>query len=214
MPPDRPNKQQVVPRSRAVEVIERAQEDALAQLRQSGVPEAQVLRVMQRITSLCVQTLRELDLAYRQFEEIVAEDGRSEANQTWLNNKAAALLLQTESAIATLVGEAIAQTIHDHKTQPPPVEPVIEVQRAQPAPPARSPVLLALFRHLVWVAGVSASLLFSFQGSGSIVWAGIGLLIPFLLWVRLRSAWWALIFPLIALGLEAWVLYWLSVVEG
>jgi hypothetical protein len=32
--------------------------------------------------------------------------------------------------------------------------------------------------------------------------------------VRLHSAWWALIFPLIALGLEAWVLYWLSIVEG
>jgi hypothetical protein len=74
--------------------------------------------------------------------------------------------------------------------------------------------LLALLRHLVWAAGMAASLVFSYQGSGSIVWAGIGLLIPFLLWVRLHSAWWALIFPLIALGLEAWVLYWLYVVEG
>jgi hypothetical protein len=214
MPSDRPNKQDVMPKRRVVDLIECSQEDAMRKLRQSGVPEAQVLRVMQRITSLCLQTLRELDLTYQQFKEIVSEDGRSEANQTWLNNKAVAMLLQVESAIATLVAEAIAQTIRDHKTQPPPPEPVIEVQRAQPAPPARSPVLLALFRHLVWVAGMAASLVFSYQGSGSIVWAGIGLLIPFLLWVRLRSAWWALIFPLIALAGEAWVLYWLSVVEG
>jgi hypothetical protein len=109
MPSDHPNKHEVVPKSRMVEVIERTQEDAMRKLRQSGVPEVQVLRVMQRITSLCLQTLRELDLTYRQFEEIVAEDGRSEANQTWLNNKAVALLLQTESAIATLVAEAIAR---------------------------------------------------------------------------------------------------------
>jgi hypothetical protein len=84
----------------------------------------------------------------------------------------------------------------------------------QPAPPARLPGLPAVIRLLVWVASMVASLVFSHQGSGSIVWAGIGLLIPFLLWVWLHSAWWALIFPLIALGLEAWVLYWLSIVEG
>jgi hypothetical protein len=214
MPPDHPNKQDVVSKRRVVDFIERTQEDAMHKLRQSGVPDVHVLRVMQRITSLCLQTLRELDLTYQQFEETVAEDGRSEANQTWLNNKAVALLLQVESAIATLVAEAIAQTLRDHKTQPPPPEPVIEVQRAQPAPPVWWPVLLALLRHLVWGAGMAASLVFSYQGSGSIVWAGIGLLIPFLLWVRLRSAWWALIFPLIALGFEAWVFYWLSVVEG
>jgi hypothetical protein len=207
MPSDRPNKQEVVSKRRMVEVIERTQEDAMRKLRQSGVPEVQVLRVMQRITSLSLQTLRELDLTYQQFEEIVAEDGRSEANQTWLNNKAVALLLQVESAIATLVAEAIAQAIRDHKTQPPPTEPVIEVPRMQPAPPARLPGLPAVIRLLVWVAGMAASLVFSYQGSGSIVWAGIGLLIPFLLWVRLHSAWWALIFPVIALGLEAWVLY-------
>jgi hypothetical protein len=88
MPSDRPNKHEVVPKRRMVEVIERTQEDAMSKLRQSGVPEVQVLRVMQRITSLCLQTLRELDLTYQQFEETVAEDGRSEANQTWLNNKA------------------------------------------------------------------------------------------------------------------------------
>jgi hypothetical protein len=214
MPTDHPNKQDVMPKRRVVDLIERTQEDAMCKLRQSGIPEVHVLLVMQRITSLCLQTLQELDLTYRQFEEIVAEGGRSEANQTWLNNKAAAMLLQVESAIATLVAEAIATTLHDHKTQPPPPEPVIEVQRARPAPPVWWPVFLALLRHLVWVAGMAASLVFSYQGSGSIVWAGIVLLFPFLLWVRLRSAWWALIFPVIALGLEAWVLYWLSVVEG
>jgi hypothetical protein len=211
MPLDHPNKHEVVPKSRMVEVIERTQEDAMRKLRQAGVPEAHVLHVIQRISVLCLQTLRELDRLYQQFEEIVMEAGRSEANQEWLNNKAVALLLQTESAIATLVAEAIDQAIRDYKTKPPPAEPVIEVQRAQPAPPARWPGLL---RHLVWAAGMVASLVFSHQGSGSIVWAGIGLLIPFLIWVRFGSAWWALIFPVIALGLEAWVLYWLYVVEG
>jgi hypothetical protein len=124
------------------------------------------------------------------------------------------MLLQVESAIATLVAEAITTAIHDHKTQPPPTEPMIEVPRMQPAPPARLPGLPAVIRLLVWVAGRAASLVFSYQSSGSIIWAGIGLLIPFLLWVRLHSAWWALIFHGIALAGEAWVLYWLYVVEG
>jgi hypothetical protein len=202
-----------IAKSNVVEVIERHQQDAFRQLRHAGVPEVQALLVMQRISSFCLQTLRELDLIYRQFEELTAEDGRSEPHQLWLLDKAGALLLQCEAGIAAIVAEAIRQATQDLKNQPP--QQVIEpVMRPQQAPSARLPGLPAVIWLLVWVAGMVASLVFSYQGSGSIIWAGIGLLIPFLLWVRFGSAWWALIFPVIALGLEAWVLYWLYVVEG
>jgi hypothetical protein len=214
MPLDRPKKQQVVPRSRVAEVIERAQEDARRTLRQAGVPEQQALAVMERIVSFSLSVFTVLDEAYRAFEEQIEEEGRSEAHQDNAAEKGAALLLQLESAIAAIAAEAIGKAIHDWKNQPRPPEPVIEVTRVTPSPPARLPGLPAVLRLLVWVAGMAASLLFSYQSSGSIVWAGIGLLIPFLLWVRLHSAWWALIFPVIALAGEAWVLYWLSVVEG
>jgi hypothetical protein len=56
--------------------------------------------------------------------------------------------------------------------------------------------------------------LLSYQGSGSIIWAGIGVLIPFVLWLMCGRRWWGLLFPLVGLGLEAGVLYWLYVVEG
>jgi hypothetical protein len=207
MPSDRSNKHEVMPKRRVVDLIERTQEDAMRKLRQSGVPDVQVLRVMQRITSLCLQTLRELDLTYQQFEEIVAEDGRSEANQTWLNNKATAMLLQVESAIATLVAETIAQAIHDHKTQPPPAEPVIEVQRAQPAPPVRQHGLLAAIKLLLWLClwlcAFPASLLLGYQLTGSEWWQllfPLGLLV---VWILFRFSWWGLIFPVTILSTEA-----------
>jgi hypothetical protein len=136
MPTDHPNKQGVVPKRRAVAVIECAQEDALRQLRQAGVPETIALAVMERISSFGVQTLRELDLLYQQFEEIVMEDGRTAAHQDWFDNKAAALLLQLESAIATLVAEAIRQATDELKRKPPPAGDVIEpAVRSQPLPP-------------------------------------------------------------------------------
>jgi hypothetical protein len=203
MPPDHPNKQDVVSKRRVVDFIERTQEDAMHKLRQSGVPDVHVLRVMQRITSLCLQTLRELDLTYRQFEEIVSEGGRSEANQTWLNNKATALLLQVESAIATLVAETIAQTIRDHNTQPPPVEPMIEVHRAQPAPPVRQQGLLAAIKLLLWLCAFPASLLLGYQLTGSEWWQllfPLGLLV---VWILFRFSWWGLIFPVTILSTEA-----------
>jgi hypothetical protein len=209
MPLDRPNKHEVMPKRRMVDLIERTQEEALAQLRQSGLPEAQVLRVMQRITSLSLQTLRELDLTYRQFEEIVAEDGRSEANQTWLNNKATALLLQVESAIATLVAETIAQTIHDHKTQPPPPEPVIEVPRAQPEQPVRQHGLLAAIKFLLWLCAFPASLLLGYQLTGSEWWQLLFPLGHLVVWILFRFSWWGLIFPVTILSTEA-LLYLLT----
>jgi hypothetical protein len=204
-----------IAKSNVVEVIERHQQDAFRQLRHAGVPEAQALLVMQRISSFCLHTLRELDLLYRQFEELTAEDGRSEPHQLWLLDKAGALLLQCEAGIAALVAEAIRQATQDLKNQP--TGDVIEPARAPavpPAPPDWLRFLLATLRHLVWVGGMAASLIFSYQASGTLLWAGIGLLIPFLLWYRLERFWLALIFPLIALGAEAWVLYWLYIVEG
>jgi hypothetical protein len=215
MPPDLPNNQQRSPRHRAVAVITRAQEDAMRQFRQAGVPETIALAVMQRISSFGVQTLRELDALYRQFDDIVAEDGRTAAHQEWVDNKAAALLLQLESVIATLVAEVLRQATDELKTEPPPAGQVIEPAVAsQPPPPAGVPFLPALLMHCIWVAGMAASLLFAYQASGMLFWAGIGLMIPFLLWYRWGSAWWSLLFPLTALGAEAWVLFWLYIVEG
>ena len=135
MAPVLPNNQQRNPRHRVVAVMTRAQEDAMRRLRQAGVPETSALMVMQRISSFGVQTLRELDALYRQFNDIVAEDGRNAAHQEWVDNKAAALLLQLESAIATLVAEAIRQATDELKTQPPPAGQVIEPAVASQLPP-------------------------------------------------------------------------------
>jgi hypothetical protein len=203
MPTNRP----AIPKNNVIEVIERHQQDAFRQLQQAGVPEVQALLVAQRISSFCLQILRQLDLLYREFEELVAVDGRSEPHQLWLLDKAGALLLQSEAGIAAIVAEAIRQATQDLKNQPPPPQQVIEpVMRPQQAPSGWPHFLLATLRHLVWVGGMAASLIFSYQASGSLLWAGIGLLIPFLLWYRLERFWLALIFPLIALGSEAWVL--------
>jgi hypothetical protein len=73
MPPDIPKNRQAISRSRAVEVIERTQEDALRQLRRNGVPEAYALKVMARINALCLQTLQELDVFYLAFEELIGK---------------------------------------------------------------------------------------------------------------------------------------------
>jgi hypothetical protein len=202
MPPDRPSKQQVVSRSRAVAVIERAQEDARQTLRQAGVPEQQALAVMERIVSFSLSVFTVLDEAYRAYDEqLEREEGRSEAHQDWLEEKAAALLLSAESGIAALVAEAIRQAIDDWKTQPPPPEPVIEVTRVQQPPPARLAGLPAALRLLVWVAGMAGFLLAVWQSSGSFVGAGIGLLLLCVLWYLLHAKWWGLLFPISAAGL-------------
>ena len=57
MPPQLPNNQQRNPRHRVVAVMTAAQEDAMAQLRRAGIPETHALLVIQRISSLCLQTL-------------------------------------------------------------------------------------------------------------------------------------------------------------
>jgi hypothetical protein len=70
---------------------------------------------------------------YVAFEELVGKDGRSEAHQDWLNDKAVALLTAVEAGIAGLVADAIRKARDDyqkHLSQP---KEVITV----PAPPRR-----------------------------------------------------------------------------
>jgi hypothetical protein len=67
---------------------------------------------------------------------------------------------------------------------------------------------------LLWMSGIAASTLFSWHASGSIIWAGIGFLVPLLLWGKVGNVRWALLFPLIGMGLEAWVICWHFIVEG
>jgi hypothetical protein len=185
-----------IAKNNVVEVIERHQQDAFRKLRHAGVPEAQALLVMQRISSFCLQTLRELDLLYRQFEELVAEDGRSEPHQLWLLDKAGALLLQSEAGIAAIVAEAIRQATQDLKNQPPPPQQVIEPPvRARPAPPEWLLSLLATLRLLVWVAGLYPAVHLAWFFTLSDIWMWVGPLLLFGFWVRWGGSWWALILP-------------------
>jgi hypothetical protein len=212
MPPQLPNNQQQTPRHRVVAVMTRAQEDALHQLRRDGVSEGYALAVMQRISTLCLQTLRELDDLYREFEELLAAD-RSEAHQEWFETKAGGMLLTLEAFIAAVVTEASNKAkadYHDALSQP---REVLSV-RPPPSRPGWQHVLQTTGTLLLWVAGMLSGLVLAWQTSGSSVVAGLGFLAAFILWLMCGRHWWGLIFPLIGLGLEAWVLYWLYVVEG
>jgi hypothetical protein len=214
MPPHLPYNQQQTPRHRMVAVVTRAQEDALHQLRRDGVPEALALAVMQRISALCLQTLRELDHVYREFEDLLAADpDRSQAGQEWLETKAGGLLLSLEALIAALVAEALKQAKEDYLRQlsQPRDVPTVPARQSRPAWVS---FLLAMTNLFVWVAGMVAAGVFAYQCSGLLLWAGIGFLVPFVLWLKLGGRWWGLIFPLLGLGMEAWLLYWLAVVEG
>jgi hypothetical protein len=168
MPPELPDNQQRNPRHPVVEVITRAQEDALRQLREAGIPETQALLVMQRIAPFSLHTLRELDVIYVAFEELVGKAGRSAAHQAWLNDKAAALLTAVEAGNAGLVADAIRQARDDyqkHLSQP---KDVITV----PAPPRREA------QHprnpwLLWLVGLGAWFLFWPLVSVSLSWTVI-----------------------------------------
>jgi hypothetical protein len=92
--------------------------------------------------------VRELDEIYRQFDEIVAEDGRSEYHFRWLHDKATALLLQVESGFAEIVASAIRQAIHDLQHPPSPPQDVLSVP-ATPSRPAWLAFLLTAPRLLV-----------------------------------------------------------------
>jgi hypothetical protein len=208
MPLDLPKNRQAISRSRAVEVIERTQEDALRKLRQSGLPEQQALMVMQRISSFCLRTLRELDAMYRQFEELVElEPGRSEAHQRWLKDKSAALLLQCEAGLAEIVATTIRQAIHDYQHPPSPPQDVLSVP-AKPSRPAWLAFLLTAPRFLVWLAGMAAWLLMGWQATGgSVFQTALAMLFPLVLWRFVGSSWWAVILPLGAVGLLYWLLF-------
>jgi hypothetical protein len=135
MPPELPNNQHALPRSRVVEVIERSQEDAMRQLRQAGVPETEALAVMLRIHTFCLQTLRELDQVYREFEEMVAQDaGRSEAHQAWFADRTTTMLMHVEVAIASLVNDAIDKLKDEYKRESIPQRDVITTVPIRPPP--------------------------------------------------------------------------------
>jgi hypothetical protein len=214
MPPQLPNNQQRNPRHRVVAVMTRAQEDALHQLRRDGVSEGYALAVMQRISSLCLHTLRELDRVYREFEALLAHDpDRSQAHQEWLDTKAGGMLLTLEVMIAALVAEAINKAKEEYLAALSEPREVIGI----PPKPSRPGWLAASFtttRDLAWIAGMVSGFVLAWQCSGFFVVAGIGFLIPFLLWLTVGRFRWALVFPLSGIGLEVWLLIWLYVVEG
>jgi hypothetical protein len=211
MPPQVPNSQQPS-RHRVIEVMTRAQEDAMHQLRRDGVSEGLALAVMQRISSLCLHTLRELDGVYREFEGQLAQDpDRSKAHQEWLDTKAGGLLLSLEALIAAVVAEAMNNAkaaYHDHITQP------RETVTPPPRPARRARGEYPVWLLLVWMTGIASSTLFAWQASASIIWAGVGLLVPLLLWVKLGKSGWGLVFPLTGIGMEAWAVLWHLIVEG
>jgi hypothetical protein len=214
MPPNLPHTKPGNPRHRVVAVMTAAQEDALAQLRRAGIPETQILLVIQRISSLCLQTLREPDHVYREFEELLGADlDRTQAHQAWLDTKAGGLLFTLEALIAGLVAEAINQAKADYRQQVSQPKEVITMP-AHPPQAAREEYPVPVWWLIVWMTGIAASTLFSWHASASIIWAGIGLLVPMLLWCRVGKVWWGLVFPLTGIGMEVWAVLWHLIVEG
>jgi hypothetical protein len=218
MPSQLPNNQQQnprksdFPRHRVVEVMTAAQEDAMAQLRREGVPEAYALAVIERISAFCLRTLRELDRVFREFEELLANDPeRTQAHQAWLDTKAGGLLLMLESTIASLIAEAIEKAKADYRTH---VSPPKEAVTMPAQPPQAAREEYPVWMLLVWMSGIAASTLLSWQSSASIIWAGIGWLIPLLLWCKVGKSGWGLVFPLIGIGMEAYAVLWHLIVEG
>jgi hypothetical protein len=200
MPPDLPNRPAAL-RSRVAEVIDRAQEEAMRDLLQAGVPETHALLVMRRINALCLQTLRDLDLVYQEFEEMVEKHpGRSASHQAWFTDKGAGLLLQAEAATAALVAEAINKAKEDYRTghsQP------REVITAVPPPPRRPAWEEALWdgkslHPVVWAVGFGVWFLLWFAVSASITWGVIAVGISVVLVCLFEKT--GLIFMLIAGG--------------
>jgi hypothetical protein len=172
--PEPANTRHALPRSRVVEVIERSQEDAMRQLRREGIPETQALLVMQRISIFCLHTLGELDRVYREFEELVAKyPDRSDAHQTWLNDKAAGLLMQVEAAIAALVTEALEKAKADYRTDLSRPREVITTVPTSPPRPWWQDVIefLDQTRH-IWLVAVGTGIWFLLWTlmTGSPIW--------------------------------------------
>ena len=214
MPPDSPQNRSALPRSRVVEVIARSTDDALRQLRQAGVPETEALLVIQRISTFAIHVLRELDLVYREYEHLLASDpDRSQAHQEWFDTKAGGVLLTLEALIASLVAETINKAKEDYRNQLSQPREVLTVPH-QPSRPGWLADFFTTIHDLVWIAGMVAGFVMAWQFSGSFVVAGIGFLMPFLLWLKLGKFRWGLFFPFIGIGLEVWLLLWLYVIEG
>jgi hypothetical protein len=162
MPPDSPEKRPALPRSRVVEVITRAQEDAFRQLIEAGVPETEALLVIRRFSAFALQVLRDLDRIYQEFEELLASDpDRSKANQEYLDTRAGGWLLALESFIAALVAEAMEKAKKDYQTLlSQPQEVITTVPPAPRSPPwqealrklgqSLTPWLLLLVAFFAW----------------------------------------------------------------
>jgi hypothetical protein len=155
-----------------------------------------------------------LDLLRREYEQLLAADpDRSQAHQAWFDTKVGGMLLTMEAFIAALVAEALNEAKEDYRQQVSQPREVVSVpaQRARAAP-QEYPV--PMWGLLVWMTGIAASTLFSWHASASIIWAGIGLLVPLLLWCKVGKVPWALIFPLSGIGMEVWLVLWHVFVEG
>jgi hypothetical protein len=175
IPPESANNQHALPRNRVVEVIERSQEDALRQLRQAGIPETEALLVMQRFSAFAIQVLRELDLLYREFEQLLAHDpDRSRAHQEWLDTKAGGLLLTIESCIAALVAEAINKAKEDYRTELSRPREVITMPPSRPSlweEARENSARLFLNPLVLWSVGQSVWFLVWLLVTGSAIWA-------------------------------------------
>jgi hypothetical protein len=194
MSPELSNNRQSLSRHRVVAVMTAAQEDAMAQLRREGIPETQALLVMQRISSFCLQTLRELDLVYREFEELLAQNpDRSAAHQEWLDTKAGGMLLTLEACISALVAEAINKAQADYRSELSKPREVITTVPASPRPPAWQQALVFLDRtRESWLLAVCSGIWFLLWTvvTGSPLWglAAVGVAavaVFFLQWVGL-----------------------------
>ena len=186
----------------------------MRQLRDAGIPETEALAVIRRFNAFAVQVLRELDDLYREFEQLLAQDpDRSKAHQEWFETKAGGVLLTLESFITSLITEAINKAKEDYRTQLSQPREVITVphQRSRPGWLTDS---FTTIHDLVWIAGMVAGFVMAWQFSGSFVVAGIGFLIPFLLWLKVGRFRWALLIPLSGIILEVWLLCWLYFIEG
>ena len=177
---DSPQHQSALPRSRIVEVIAQGQEDIVRQLRAAGIPETEALAVIRRFSIFSVQVLRELDLLYREYEELRAQDpDRSQAHQEWLDTKVAGMLLTIEAFVAAMVAEAITKAKEDYRNE-----------RSRPrevlAMPSRPPVweqaLHVVGRQLrdplvLWSVGLTAWFLVWYFAIGSLIAGFIAMII-------------------------------------
>lgn len=196
-----PDLQQLSPalqRRQLLELIEDTQAKALRKLRDSGVPEAQILAVIPRLRSYCLFALNEYDQLYLAFEEMVERNGRSPAHQQFFCDKVALVLHSMQAGIAELLALTIRQAIQN--VQQPRPRDVIDPVRYQPPPPAWQTFLVTTVKLLIWLIGLPASYLLAWQFTGSDVWALVGPLSLLVFWLMVRFSWWGLIFPVSALG--------------